>query len=131
MQHDKINITFDGFVLQKISVTAVIRRCIEATLKAEGTSVFTENMFESRFRHVPELQRMGGEIYTEGRAAIVRGVKKLHGAHVSATDLRGSAAMLIAALGAEGATVLHDSGHLRRGYEKPVEILTSLGAKIY
>ena len=102
-----------------------------ATLKAEGTSVFTENMFESRFRHVPELQRMGAEIYTEGRVAIVRGVKRLHGAHVTATDLRGSAALMIAALGAEGETILYDSGHLRRGYEKPVEILTALGAKIH
>ena len=102
-----------------------------ASLRAEGTSVFTENMFESRFRHVPELQRMGAEISTEGRVAIVRGVRRLHGAHVTATDLRGSAALLIAALGAEGMTTLHDSGHLRRGYEDPVPLLTALGAKIY
>ena len=102
-----------------------------ATLKAEGTSVFTENMFESRFRHVPELRRMGAEISTEGRVAIVRGVPKLHGAPVTATDLRGSAALLIAALGAEGETVLHDSGHLRRGYEEPAEVLSALGAEIH
>ncbi|MGI6029309.1 MAG: UDP-N-acetylglucosamine 1-carboxyvinyltransferase [Candidatus Heteroscillospira sp.] len=102
-----------------------------ATLKAEGTSVFTENMFESRFRHVPELQRMGAEISTEGRVAIVRGVQELHGAPVTATDLRGSAALMIAALGAGGITVLRDSGHLRRGYEDPVGILTALGAEIH
>lgn len=101
-----------------------------ATLKAEGTSVFTENMFESRFRHVPELRRMGAEISTEGRVAIVRGVPSLHGAPVTATDLRGSAALLIAALGAEGETVLHDNCHLRRGYEDPVKVLTALGAEI-
>ena len=102
-----------------------------AALKAEGTSVFTENMFESRFRHVPELQRMGAEIYTEGRVAIVRGVNKLYGARVTATDLRGSAAMLISALGAEGKTTLYDSGHLLRGYEHPMEMLTALGAVIH
>lgn len=102
-----------------------------ATLKAEGTSVFTENMFESRFRHVPELQRMGAEISTEGRVAIVRGVRALHGAHVTATDLRGSAALLIAALGARGVTTLYDNGHLRRGYEDPMDLLTALGATIY
>ena len=101
-----------------------------ATLKADGTSVFTENMFESRFRHVPELRRMGAEISTEGRVAIVRGVPSLHGAPVTATDLRGSAALLIAALGAEGETVLHDNCHLRRGYEDPVKVLTALGAEI-
>ncbi len=101
-----------------------------ATLKAEGTSAFTENMFESRFRHVPELLRMGANIKTEGKVAIVRGVKKLTGANVTATDLRGSAAMIIAALGAKGETVLRDTGHLRRGYEKPVETLNILGAKI-
>lgn len=101
-----------------------------ATLKAEGTSVFTENMFESRFRHVPELQRMGADIKTEGRVAIVRGVGSLHAAPVVATDLRGSAALIIAALGAEGESILRDTGHLRRGYEKPVLTLAALGAKI-
>ncbi len=102
-----------------------------ATLKAQGNSAFTENMFESRFRHVPELLRMGANIKTEGKVAIVRGVKKLTGANVTATDLRGSAAMIIAALGAKGETVLRDTGHLRRGYEKPVQTLQDLGAKIY
>ena len=102
-----------------------------AILKAEGTSVFTENMFESRFRHVPELLRMGADIKTEGRVAIVRGVRQLHGAPVSATDLRGTAALIVAALGANGETVIRDTGHLRRGYENPVAILSALGAKIY
>lgn len=102
-----------------------------ATLKASGVSAFTENMFESRYRHVPELLRMGADIRTEGRVAIVSGVQALHGAHVSATDLRGSAAMIIAGLGANGETILHDTGHLRRGYERPIEILQNLGAKIY
>ncbi|MGE4353717.1 MAG: UDP-N-acetylglucosamine 1-carboxyvinyltransferase [Oscillospiraceae bacterium] len=100
------------------------------TLKAEGTSVFTENMFESRFRHVPEMLRMGADIKTEGRVAIVRGVAELHGVPVNATDLRGTAALVVAALGAKGETVICDSGHLRRGYEKPVDVLSALGAKI-
>jgi UDP-N-acetylglucosamine 1-carboxyvinyltransferase len=101
-----------------------------ATLRARGTSVFTENMFESLFRHVPELQRMGADIRTEGRVAIVRGVDTLHGAPVTATDLRGSAALLIAALGAQGDTILQDDGHLLRGYEDPVATLSALGAEI-
>lgn len=101
-----------------------------ATLKAEGTSVFTENMFESRFRHVPEMLLMGADLKTEGRVAIVHGVSELHGAPVSATDLRGSAALVIAALGAKGETTLRDVGHLHRGYEKPFDVLRKLGAKI-
>jgi len=101
-----------------------------ATLRARGTSVFTENMFESRFRHVPELQRMGADIRTEGRVAIVRGVEELHGAPVTATDLRGAAAELIAGLSARGETLLQDDGHLLRGYEDPVATLSALGAEI-
>lgn len=102
-----------------------------ATLKAQGVSAFTENMFESRFRHVPELLKMGADIKTEGRVAIVSGVTRLHGAHLSATDLRGSAAMIIAALGADGVSFVHDTGHLRRGYENLPEVLGQLGAKIH
>jgi UDP-N-acetylglucosamine 1-carboxyvinyltransferase len=71
------------------------------SLTAEGTTVFGENIFENRFRHVAELQRMGADIKTEGRVAIVSGVKKLRGAPITATDLRGGAALIVAALGAE------------------------------
>lgn len=101
-----------------------------AALKAEGTTVFVENIFENRYRHVPELQRLGADIRTEGRVAMVSGVDALSGADLEATDLRGGAAMLIAGLGAEGVTRVHDSGHIARGYANFVPTLCSLGAEI-
>ena len=73
-----------------------------ACLTAEGTTVFVENIFENRYRHVPELLRMGADIRTEQRVAIVNGVPKLHGAPITATDLRGGASLIVAALGATG-----------------------------
>ena len=101
-----------------------------AALKAEGTTVFVENIFENRFRHVPELRRLGADIRTEGRVAMVTGVKKLTGANVEATDLRGGAALVIAALSAEGETCIRDSGHIERGYAAFAENLSDLGADI-
>lgn len=98
--------------------------------RAEGTTVFTENIFESRFRHVGELARMGADIRVEGRVAVVCGVNKLYGARVECTDLRGGAALVVAALGAEGITTITHLQHLDRGYEKLEEILTSLGADV-
>jgi UDP-N-acetylglucosamine 1-carboxyvinyltransferase len=96
--------------------------------KAEGTSIVTENVFESRFGHVLELVRMGADIRTEGHYAVVRGVEKLEGCPVRATDLRAGAALLIAALAAEGATEIHDCHHIERGYEDLVSKLEALGA---
>ena len=101
-----------------------------AALRAEGTAVFVENIFESRFRHVPELRRLGADIRVEGRVAMVCGVKTLHGAPVTATDLRGGAAMLIAGLSAEGRTVLYDDGHVERGYDAIDACLRHLGADV-
>lgn len=101
-----------------------------AALKAEGTTVFIENIFSNRYRHVTELLRMGADIRTEGRVAMVSGVKKLHGAPVVSTDLRGGAAMVIAALGAEGITEIFDIHHIERGYEALEESLRALGAEI-
>ena len=101
-----------------------------AALRAEGTSVFVENIFESRFRHVPELRRLGADIRVEGRVAMVCGVKTLHGAPVTATDLRGGAAMLIAGLSAEGKTLLYDDGHVERGYDGIDACLRRLGADV-
>lgn len=101
-----------------------------ACTKAEGTMVFVENMFENRFRHVTELVRLGADIRTEGRVAIVTGVEELYGAPVTVTDLRGGAALITAALAADGETVVFDRGHIDRGYESFDVLLGSLGADI-
>lgn len=98
--------------------------------KAEGTSVITENIFTSRFRHVDELARMGADISTEGRTAVIRGVKKLYGAKVMAPDLRGGAALVCAALAAEGETTVTNIKLIDRGYESIEKTLTELGADI-
>ncbi len=101
-----------------------------ACLRADGTSVFVENIFESRYRHVPELRRMGADIRTEGRVAMVTGVDRLWGAPLAAQDLRGGAALVIAALSAEGESVISDSGHIMRGYDSLDSGLRSLGADV-
>ena len=97
---------------------------------AEGSSIITESVFENRFMHVQELSRMGANIKIEGRTAIIKGVKRLDGTTVKATDLRAGAALFIAALTARGETVITDSEHIDRGYENIVEKLNSLGADI-
>ncbi|MBN2655216.1 MAG: UDP-N-acetylglucosamine 1-carboxyvinyltransferase, partial [Nitrospirae bacterium] len=95
---------------------------------AEGTSVISETVFENRFMHVAELRRMGANISIEGGIATVRGTKRLKGAPVMATDLRASASLVIAALCAEGQSVLHRIYHLDRGYEKMEAKLKKIGA---
>lgn len=97
---------------------------------ADGTSVVTENVYESRFRYVNELNRMGANIRVEGRSAVVTGTEYLTGAPVTATDLRAGAALIVAGLVAEGETEISDVGHIDRGYERIVEKLRSLGADI-
>ena len=98
---------------------------------AEGASLVTENIWENRFMHVPELMRMGANINVHGHAsAIVRGVKKLSGAPVMATDLRASFALILAGLVAEGETIVNRVYHLDRGYEKLEEKLKGVGANI-
>lgn len=97
---------------------------------AGGTSVFVENIFESRYKHAGELCRMGADIKIEGKVAIVQGVEKLYGASVDATDLRGGAAMVIAALAADGVTKIGSVGHIDRGYESIEEAFQKVGAKI-
>ena len=104
---------------------------LAACLKAKGTSVFVENVFLNRFRFTEELQRLGARIHTEGRVAVVTDVDVLHAAPTDATDLRGGAALIIAALSAEGETDILDSGHVVRGYESFDKRLTELGAKVY
>ncbi len=97
---------------------------------ANGTSVIKETIFENRFMHVAELRRFGADISVEGNTATVKGVKKLKGAPVMATDLRASASLVIAALIAEGKTIVDRIYHLDRGYEELDKKLISLGAKI-
>ena len=97
---------------------------------ARGTTIFTENIFQNRYKQAWELCRMGADIRTEGRIAVVRGVEKLHSASVSCTDLRGGAALVIAALATEGVTTIHDIRHIQRGYENLPENLSQAGACI-
>ncbi|GFN22965.1 UDP-N-acetylglucosamine 1-carboxyvinyltransferase [Thermanaeromonas sp. C210] len=97
---------------------------------AQGSSVITETVFENRFMHVNELKRMGAQIVIEGHCAVVKGVEKLTGACVKATDLRAGAALVIAGLMAEGETEIGCVHHIRRGYEDLVGKLQGLGADI-
>lgn len=97
---------------------------------AEGAGMVTETIFENRFMHVPELNRMGADITVQGNSAIVRGVKTLKGAEVMATDLRASVALVLAGLVAEGETTVNRIYHLERGYEDIVGKLGGVGANI-
>ncbi len=98
--------------------------------RAGGASMITETIFENRYMHVPELKRMGANVNLHGASAMVRGVEKLHGAEVMATDLRASSSLVIAALAAEGETTINRVYHLDRGYERLVEKLTGCGARV-
>lgn len=97
---------------------------------SEGTGRIVETIFENRFMHVPELERMGADIHVDGHTAVVRGVETLDGASVMATDLRASACLVIAALAARGETVIERIYHLDRGYEHIEAKLSALGARI-
>lgn len=97
---------------------------------AQGAGMVTETIFENRFMHVPELMRMGADITVHGSSALVRGVKKLKGADVMATDLRASVSLVLAGLVAEGVTTVHRIYHLERGYENIVGKLSTVGAKL-
>jgi len=98
--------------------------------RARGQSVITETIFENRYMHVSELARMGADIHVDGRTAIIRGVKKLTGAKVMASDLRASAALILAGLVAEGTTEVQRVYHLDRGYEQIEKKLQKLGADV-
>ena len=97
---------------------------------ADGTSVFIENIFENRFQHVDELVRMGADIKVTGRSAVVRGVEALSGANVVARELRGGAALVVAALAANGRTVINGTEFIDRGYEHIERCLRQCGANI-
>ena len=97
---------------------------------ADGTGVVVETVFENRFMQVPELWRMGAKIKTDGRTAVIDGTKKLSGAQVRATDLRAGAALVIAALAAQGETEIGEIEHIERGYENFEEKLRGIGVDI-
>lgn len=97
---------------------------------SKGSSLIVENIFETRYKHVPELTKMGANIVVKDKVVLIRGVKHLHGAEVCAYDLRGGAALVLAGLCASGRTEIGGVKHIDRGYVKFDEILTSVGAKI-
>lgn len=98
--------------------------------QARGSSILTENVFESRFLFVDELNRMGSNIRVEGHHAVIRGVDQLSGAPVRSPDIRAGAALVLGGLCADGRTEVHDAGHIERGYERFVNKLTDLGANL-
>lgn len=100
------------------------------TTVADGTSIFIENIFESRYKHASELARFGAKIKVEGKVAIVDGVKKIFGASVEAADLRGGAALVVAALAADGKSTIKSLKHIDRGYDHIEEKFKSVGAEI-
>ena len=97
---------------------------------SKGSALIVENIFETRYKHVPELTKMGANIVVKDKVVLVRGVKKLHGAEVNAHDLRGGAALVLAGLCASGRTEICDIKHIDRGYYKFDEALQSVGARI-
>jgi UDP-N-acetylglucosamine 1-carboxyvinyltransferase len=97
---------------------------------AEGTSVIQDGVFESRFLHINELQKMGADIRMQGNAVVITGVPFLRGADVVATDLRAGAALVLAGLAAGEETRILNMGHVHRGYERLEEKLSSLGARV-
>lgn len=101
-----------------------------ALLKSRGATMLVENIFENRYRHVDELRRLGADISVADRVAVVTGVKRLGGADLRCTDLRGGAAMVVAALMADGVSRVGEVHHIRRGYEDLVRDLSLLGADI-
>lgn len=138
-QDDAIRVTGQA-VINKVNVKTLphpgfptdMQPQITAMLcKASGTSIITEGVWEGgRFKYIDELKRMGANISVDGKMAVIEGVSRLTGAPVKATDLRAGAAMIIAALAAEGVTEIEDIEHIERGYEKIVQKLILIGADI-
>jgi len=98
---------------------------------ANGTSIVTEGIYDNRFRYTAELNRMGANIQVESKAAVIDGVRELHGCEVRACDLRAGAAMVIAAMAATGTTTIEDAHYIERGYEDIIGKLSGLGATIH
>ncbi|MDE6538612.1 MAG: UDP-N-acetylglucosamine 1-carboxyvinyltransferase, partial [Ruminococcus sp.] len=103
---------------------------MSALVTADGTSVFEENIFDCRYRHTDALVKMGADIQVLGKVAVIKGVSGLHGANIESTDLRGGAAMVNAALSAEGTSEISGIHHIDRGYEKIEDVVRLLGGDI-
>ena len=103
---------------------------MSAMSTAKGTSVFNESVFDGRYKHISELKRFGADITAEGRTAVVNGVKELYGANVYSTDLRGGAALVIAALAANGISCIGNVYHIDRGYQSIEKDLNAIGASV-
>jgi UDP-N-acetylglucosamine 1-carboxyvinyltransferase len=138
-KNDGLRIERNGHMLQPVHVatapypgfpTDLQAQLMALMTRADGTSHIRETIFENRFMHVQELARLGADIHLHGDTAEVRGVKRLTGAQVMATDLRASVSLVIAALAAEGETVLHRVYHLDRGFETLEEKLSACGADV-
>ena len=110
--------------------TDALAPVMAAACFAQGSTIFIENIFQDRFKQAWQLCRMGADIRAEGRVAVVRGPSQLHGAKVQCTDLRGGAALVVAALGAQGTSVIEQIHHILRGYEQLDQTLRTLGASI-
>jgi UDP-N-acetylglucosamine 1-carboxyvinyltransferase len=121
---DVATLPFPGFATDFLPLVVAL------LATAEGTAIVTENVFDNRLGFVPELNRMGADIRHEGRHAVVRGVPRLSGAPVRALDVRAGAALVIAALAAEGETVVFDPHHVDRGYPDLAATLRTLGARV-
>ena len=121
---DVATLPFPGIATDYLPMlTALLSLC-------EGTSFATENLYQGRFRYVGELTRMGADIRVEGHHMAIRGVERLSGAPVRAFDIRAGAALVVAALGAEGETTIRDAHHLDRGYERLAERLAAIGVDV-
>jgi len=136
---DWIRLNMTGRTLKSVNVKTVPHPGFPTDMQAqftvlnvvaEGVGMVTETIFENRFMHVPELQRMGADIQLEGNTALIKHTDKLMGAQVMATDLRASASLVIAGLVAEGETVVDRIYHIDRGYEQIEHKLKGLGANI-
>ena len=121
---DFVTLPFPGFATD---LQPIMMAMLSA---ASGTSIATENVFESRFLFVDELRRMGADIRTEGHHAVIRGVPRLSGAPVRALDIRAGAALVVAGLSADGVTEISDIQHIDRGYEDLERKLEGLGAEV-
>lgn len=137
--YDKIRVTSNGQPISLKKVETAVYPGIPTDLQAQimalecisnGSCMIVENLFESRFKHVPELLKMGADIFLKDRVAIVRGVKNLFGAEVYGMDLRGTSALILAGLKANGYTKVNNVFHVDRGYENIEDNLASLGADI-
>ena len=102
-----------------------------ASLRCAGPAMFIENIFSGRYRHAEEMRALGAQIVLRGPLALVTGVETLRGASMKSPDLRGGAALVAAALGAEGESTVTDAGHILRGYESLEGALRSLGASVW